>query len=122
MSEIKLAIQMAYETAEKEFPHGHLKGEQIKAFLASAMALVDTQQAMLMNGKTVSAGTFKLKAFPSEKLFKPVEENFLSTVVGVPRAVVEKEEDTEQIPTPKMKFDAESFMTLSPKQAIEIYF
>lgn len=112
MSNVKTLIQGAFDAAEATYETGHLTGDQIKTFLASAMALVDTDAAMLMNGKQVSAGTFKLQAFPLDKLQRITEPDFMHVTVNAPVAVTEDEGDA----TP---FDIEGFVSMSPKKALE---
>jgi hypothetical protein len=108
---MKELIQAAYNAAQEQYPTGHLKGDQIKTHLTNAMSLIDVESAQLMNGKTVSTGVFKLKAFPLKSLPQLEEPNF--TDVSVEVAAPAEADDN------RLMFDAETFVSMSPAAALE---
>lgn len=114
---LKQAIQAAFDLAEKQYESGHLTGEQIKTHLSQAMSFVDTDAAMLMNGKQVSAGTFKIKSFPLDKLNTITEPVFQNVSVNAPRAetdVLGENDDKEPL-------NVDELVSMSPKKALEVY-
>jgi hypothetical protein len=119
---LKDSLQLAFDEASSEYENGHLKGDQIKDFITKAMALVDTESAMLMQGTKTTTGTFKIKEFPLNKLGVITEPVFQNVSADAP--VVETDSDTlgedgdEDIRTP---FDAVGFVSMSPKAALEMY-
>ena len=115
--ELKQAIQQAFDLAETQYPSGHLTGEQIKTHLSQAMSFIDTDAAMLMNGRKISVGTFKIKEFPTDKLNRLTEPNFQS--VSVPAPVAETDILGEN--DDKKPFDVEAMLLMTPKRALHRY-
>lgn len=114
---LKQAIQTAFDLAEKQYESGHLTGEQIKTHLSQAMSFLDTDAAMLMNGKQVSAGTFKIKSFPLDKLniiTEPVFQNVSALAPLVETDILGEDGDKEPL-------NVDELVSMSPKKALEVY-
>jgi hypothetical protein len=122
MQEIEELLEKVFALAQEQFPFGHLKGDQIKTNVKNAMANINHEKAMVMNGilSTGRVGRAQFGEYPIGNLAQTTtKKNERVEAVQTGEVDPKPKGESEPPAEPKGESIVDDIINMNPKKAVE---